>query len=797
MVRKSFISILSVLGLSVPAWGQVPEGFVFVPGAEYNGGQVRIEDFEILDHTVTNIEYKAFVDATGYEVPPYWEDGHIPVGKESHPVVFVNRTDARNYLAWLSEQDGRLYRLPTGREFQHAAYGGLDRPRYPWGDEEPADRANYDRRGTRQFNAWHEHLRPAKWGQPNGYGLYNMAGNVWQMVLNRYDPATKKWIYRLTDPELKGQSVMGGSWARGAAYLRCGYGVGMQTSLRHPDLGFRPVRLPKGHDWRVRPRRLCAVSRENGEVLLSWGLLPSDAQGVRFHVYRASDRNHGGQRISQQPVAGSTCFVDTGSKPGNRYQYYVRPVDAQGHPRRRSEWVGQDAQETSDPLIGTFVPICKPGSLVPIFGDLHGNGALDCVVRLDNGNREMSQDPGVPVQMEAFTSYGRSLWRKDICSHDHCYGSANNVPFNVWDMDGDGKAEVITRLQIGETVWVAILDGKSGKVKHQAPWTPIATDHQGSSTRIHLSIAYLDGIHPAVVTQSGLYENEIFTAYDAQLKPMWQFKSFAETSGSGGHKIEVADVDGDGKQEVFDGTTCINHDGTLRWSIYRQHPDIVSIHDYLPDRPGLEVFYIVESSMHAGVYMVDANSGEVIWKLNREDDDRWTHGHSGWTADIWDGSPGLECLSNRAGHGDRHLLLFSAKGRLLLEPFPHGYTPVEWDGDGTRELLSAAGSRICNFDGTQAVEVPGVQPNPVPRSDLLMVADLCGDFRDELVLRWRTEDGKEAVGVVTATEPIKKRYVAAWEDLDYRLWVGRNRGGGYASVYDRVLKDVEPEAAPK
>ena len=52
----------------------------------------------------------------------------------------------------------------------------------------------------------------------------------------------------------------------------------------------------------------------------------------------------------------------------------------------------------------------------------------------------------------------------------------------------------------------------------------------------------------------------------------------------------------------------------------------------------------------------------------------------------------------------------------------------------------------------------------------------------------RTEEGKDAIGIVTATEPMSKRYLAAWEDLDYRLWVARNRGGGYASIYDRELK---------
>ena len=107
---------------------------------------------------------------------------------------------------------------------------------------------------------------------------------------------------------------------------------------------------------------------------------------------------------------------------------------------------------------------------MPVFGDLDGDGVLDCVIRLDNGNREMSQDAGIPVNLEAFTSYGRPLWRKEVCYHDHCFGNSNNVPFNVWDMDGDGKAEVITRLQIGDQVYVAILDGLTGRLKYKTPW---------------------------------------------------------------------------------------------------------------------------------------------------------------------------------------------------------------------------------------------------------------------------------------------------------------------------------------
>jgi hypothetical protein len=416
----------------------------------------------------------------------------------------------------------------------------------------------------------------------------------------------------------------------------------------------------------------------------------------------------------------------------------------------------------------------------------------------------MSQDPGLAVQLEAFTSYGRSLWRKDICNHDHCYGSANNVPFNVWDMDGDGKAEVITRMQMGDSVHVAILNGMTGEVKYKTPWPEMVSDFYKSSTRIHMSVAYLDGERPAVVTQTGLYENEVFVAFDEQLRQLWRFESFAETNGSGGHKIEVADVDRDGKQEVFDGTTCLNHDGTLRWSIYRQHPDIVSIHDYLPDRPGLEVFYIVESSMYAGVYMVDANSGQIIWKVNREDDPRWTHGHTGWTADIWEGSPGMECVSNRAGHDDRNLVLFAAEGKVLLEPFPYGYTPLEWDGDLTRELFDSQNHKIGNFNGKEIIFTGEDQPDLPENSQILMVADLYGDFRNELILlvsakaraeagSMTDEDLKQFVAVVTATHPTDRRYVAATESRDYCLWLARNMGGGYRSVYDQPLIEPQPE----
>lgn len=773
-----------------------PNGFILIKGAEFQkgtgsnqtGARVRLEDFEILDHPVTNLEYSAFVEKTGYPAPLHWRDGMIPAGKESHPVIFVNRKDVKAYLDWLTETEGRIYRLPTSVEFEYAARGGLENQTYPWGSDTPTGNANFNETNARPFNRWMDYLEPATSRTPNGYGLYGMAGNVWQMVDEHFEPAMQRFQYRVEDTTDLENGVMGGSWAMDRGYLQNGYRLGISHGIRYPDLGFRPVREPQGAGWKIVNRKLSALSLGNGSIFLSWACYSDDSKDLRFHVYRSTARNHAGFRVTPDPIPTSN-FVDSGLTLDTRYQYYIRPVDRSGREGNRSEWVGVTASRQPDTALTVFKPLYRQGSLVPIFGDLDGDGVLDCVIRLDNGNQEMSQDPGIPVQIEAFTSYGRSLWRKDICKHDHCFGSANNVPFNVWDMDGDGKAEVITRQQIGEEVFVAILDGMSGDMKYKAPWPEMVSDFARSSTRIHMSIAYLDGENPAVITQTGLYENEVFTAYDAQLNQLWEYKSFAETSGSGGHKIEVADVDGDGKQEVFDGTTCLNHDGTLRWSIYRQHPDIVSIHDYLPDRPGLEVFYIVESSVHAGVYMVDADSGETIWKVNREDDPRWTHGHYGWTADIWEGSPGIECLSNRAGHDDRNVVLFGADGRVLLEPFPYGYTPLEWDGDHTRELY--INRTIGDFDGTEIH--PSVRAQPILQSSdsILMAADLYGDFRDELIVASKDETGKSYISVVCAVEPIEDRYAARTESLDYRLWLSRNMGGGYKSVFDNPLQSLE------
>lgn len=769
--------------------------FVFVKGLQYEtkDNLVNIGDFEILDHPVTNREYKFFIDATGYQPPLHWQNGIIPSGKDSHPVIFVNRMDADAYTTWLTMKTGKVHRLPTSYEFELAARAGnMNGSLYFWGDEETVlnnENVNFNKNGDRKYDQWEKYLSPARSGMKNSIGLYQMAGNVWQFVDNNYDPAMSKSKYRIETLYDIERFIIGGSWASAKGDLICGRTAFFSPGLRIPDLGIRLVREPQKSVWKSEKRSIIAVPHSSGKIGISWAYLNSDENDVKFNIYRltGTERSHNGIKLNKAPIF-ATSFLDTiNIQNGSNYHYRVVALDKNGKEKNPSEWGSIIAGKDEYPVVVKFKPISQQGGLTPVFGDLEGLGKSGCVIRLINGNKETSQDPGIPVQLEAFSNTGRSLWRKNIAEHSNIFGSASNCPFNVWDMNGDGKDEVITLLQIGDENYVTILDGMSGDLLYKNLWDKMATDFSRSSTRTQMSIAYLDGVNPSIVTMTGIYENEIISAYDNQLNKLWTYKSFMETSGSGGHKIEIADVDNDGKQEIVYGSTCLNSDGSLRWSIYKQHPDIITIDDHMPDRPGLEVLFIVESALHAGIYMVDADTGEIIWKNNREDDPLWSHGHVGWTSNIWDKHLGSESITNRMGGRDKNLLLFNSKGDYIMEGFPTGIKPIEWDGDKTRELLGANGKTIGKFNGREIDLIPEETPNPVPNSSILMVADLFGDFRGEMVIRAIDSEGNNEIKVVSAPYPIENKFRSPQEDLEYKLWIARNLGGGYGSIHEYEL----------
>ncbi len=208
-------------------------------GAERPPHRVWLNAYYIDKYEVTNQQYREFVRATGHRKPVFWEEDRFNSPRQ--PVVGMTWNDAIAYCSWAGK------RLPTEAEWEKAARGGLEGRRFPWGDEGPSGKATF---GKDENTG-----RPTPVGQhmPNGYGLYDVAGNVWEWCADWYDQN-----YYSNSPEQnpkgpdigKDRVVRGGSWIGSGMpelyddVLRCAF------RRRHPqddgndDFGFRCAKSP-------------------------------------------------------------------------------------------------------------------------------------------------------------------------------------------------------------------------------------------------------------------------------------------------------------------------------------------------------------------------------------------------------------------------------------------------------------------------------------------------------------------------------------------------------------------------
>ncbi len=133
---------------------------------------VYLSAFYMDTYEVTVGQYKKFVSATGYRAPD-WNFVAEFSPTDNHPIIYVSWHDAAAYAQWASK------RLPTEAEWEYAARGSLSGKKYSWGDSIDESRANYSSNvGS---------TTPGGKYPPNGYGLYDMAGNVWEWCMDEYD----------------------------------------------------------------------------------------------------------------------------------------------------------------------------------------------------------------------------------------------------------------------------------------------------------------------------------------------------------------------------------------------------------------------------------------------------------------------------------------------------------------------------------------------------------------------------------------------------------------------------------
>ena len=566
-------------------------------------------------------------------------------------------------------------------------------------------------------------------------------------------------------------------------------------------------------------RGVVALRNADGQVYVTWRLLEGESTETPFNVYR------NGQLLTRQPLTqGGTFYIDESPITGDAV-YEVRGGQTDGQWNLASQSptgyiaIPLDKPEGGETPDGRHFEYTANDASI---GDVDGDGAYELILKWEPTNAHDNSHAGytgnvlidcykiLPTSsIPAGEGSSHRLWRIDLGRNIRA--GAHYTQFLVYDFDGDGRSELMVKTAdgtidgqgnaIGDPTqdwrshernnrlghildgpeFLSVFDGQTGCVLKTTDYLPargnITTwgDNYGNRVdRFLAGVGYLDGIHPSALFCRGYYTRTAIVAWNwdgKDLTPHWVFdtakkqrapgEDWRSYAGQGNHNLRIADVDGDGCDEITYGSMCVDHDGRGLYNTGFGHGD--AIHLVPSPTDGQLYIWDCHENKRDGVDFRHAATGRVIFQNKSPMD----VGRC-MAADIDPTHPGYELWSVADPH------IYNMKGEVVRESVNGRSTcnfGIWWDGDLLRELLDHETVLKYNWQENRfdpLFRFEGCRFNNGTKSNPCLSADILGDWREEVVVR--TTDSRE-LRLYVSPHPTAHRLTCLEEDIPYRLSV--------------------------
>jgi autotransporter-associated beta strand repeat len=569
-------------------------------------------------------------------------------------------------------------------------------------------------------------------------------------------------------------------------------------------------------------RGVVVVNKGSNQLFISWRFFATDPDEISFNLYRQVGSNTP-VKLNTTPISGATNYLWTvsGTSLSIASRFFVKPVLNGVEGAEEGSW-SLAANQPAGVIVRDFTFQAPPAGYKKMSmkfcwpGDLDGDKQYDFVLdRHPGGVVDSESDTTssvIPTFIEAYKSDGTFKWRVNAGINVKT-GAGQADMLTVYDLDGDGKAEVCMAVSEGTSFadgtviknadgtvhdynsmvgsapqWMAIVNGETGNLVDTISlslFNQLKSDRTDSWKNMYgqCSVQYLDGIHPFLTYQ---YKSRKSTGGFLGATETWRFiggklvKNWArpfprEDREYEGHQYRIGDVDGDGKDEFVQISYTIDDDGSMLYSVPNiYHGDRHCLADIDPDRPGLEHFFIQQLNI-LGMGINDAATGEMIkaqYLSSAVDLGR------GVCAAFDPTRRGMQYNSTFANYA-----MYDCKGKLTGST---GSFPAEglwWGGDLSRREADAVGSDknpvIEAYDPTSKSVVRSVnlyKATENGKADYYFLApnggraafwgDLLGDWREELIYGRRDTTG---FVILTTSDVTTHRQYCLMQNPAYRM----------------------------